>query len=353
MIETLLLGLRRYPHIKVVAVALNDGILAQSLIGGGIDTIVIPEGRHSFWGIAVRAWVRLRWKGISIIHSHRSKENVLAYILGMLLRVRRLVSTIHGLPEAPLSGSIGIRSLPMKTRMDYFLLRRVFTKAVAVSEDIKRQLQQQYGFRESQVEVVVNGIDLPEAQRPHFINDNDKVVHVGTVGRMVAVKDYDLFLRFAAAVLKQEQNVRFSILGNGPLRDELVRTSRLLGLEEKMTFESPRSDPSSYYQSLDIYVNTSAHEGLPLSILEAMALGIPVIAAKVGGIVEIVDDGEHGLLVGCRDPEAYAARCIELIRDHDRRVELGKKASLRIAAAFNSSRMVDGYVRLYGALSMA
>jgi len=169
---------------------------------------------------------------------------------------------------------------------------------------------------------------------------------------MVPVKDFGLFLEIAAVLRKRTTNVRFSILGDGPLKPELLEAAQALGLQEHLRFEAPRTDPSTYYNSLDLYLNTSVHEGLPLSILEAMAAGLPVVAPRVGGIPEVIYQGEHGYLVDSRDPEEFATCCLELIRHPHLRIAMAKNASKRVDGHFSAAHMAASYHRLYESLNV-
>jgi glycosyltransferase involved in cell wall biosynthesis len=234
--------------------------------------------------------------------------------------------------------------------MDYFLLKHFFSSVVAVSQEMKSVLVRQYGFREAHVDVIYNGIDtsrfLPSLA-PTCESENNRPFYIGTVGRMVPVKDFDLFLEVAGETKKRAENVRFRILGDGPLKDELIRKAEALGIKDIVEFLPPKSDPIAFYQSLDVYLNTSHHEGIPLSILEAMSCGKPVVAPRAGGIPEIISSGRDGLLVDGRSPRIYADACLELI---------GLKGGTRgsngnpekiIEARFSSRRMADAYSSLY------
>jgi glycosyltransferase involved in cell wall biosynthesis len=170
---------------------------------------------------------------------------------------------------------------------------------------------------------------------------------IGTVGRLVPVKGFDLFLEVAREVVTQADQVSFSVLGAGPLKGYLQRRARTLGLEHRVTFEPPRVDLAEYYTSLDLYLNTSVSEGLPLSILEAMAHGKPVVAPMVGGIPEVIRHGREGLLAAERCTERLAGLCLQLIQDSDLRIHLGRNAAARVQARFTSTRMAASYARMY------
>jgi len=216
------------------------------------------------------------------------------------------------------------------------------------SQDIKNALIHDHSFNPTKVVIIHNGIDIPRVTSQK--SPSDTVIHIGTVGRMVPVKEFGLFLEVAAEVGKHVPDVCFSILGEGPLKEELACKVKELKLDEKVRLEVPRADPSTYYASLDLYLNTSLHEGLPLSILEAMACGKPVVASKVGGIPEIISHGEEGFLVEGRDPQEFAKWCLKLIRDKELRILMGQNASKKVTSSFNSLYMAASYYRLYQSL---
>ena len=346
MVFHLLKELKKNPRMKIIALSLNEGVLTEKLQNANIETYVFSETEHSFAAILSKASRALGGKKIDVIHSHRYKENLLAFFLAKRNGVKCLVATLHGLSEPPLQGKIG-KPVGLKTKADYFLLKYFFTYVVAVSQEIKQVLVQKYGFRREKIHVVYNGIPLQTAPPLHN-HSVDPLFHIGTVGRMVPVKDFDLFLKVAAELRKQTDQVRFSILGDGPLKEALVRKARELELEDCVAFLPPRPDPvPDFYQTLDLYLNTSLHEGIPLSVLEAMSCGRPVVAPRVGGIPEIMSHGEHGFLVEGRDPKEFAQGCLGLLQDKKRSAVMGENAFKRISTCFSNSRMAASYLELY------
>ena len=351
MIFTLLKELSKDPSVKVIAVVFNEGILSTSLAGSGVETIIIDESRQSFRQMFTTARNALQCKSVQLIHSHGYKANLLAWLLARSLNVRKLVSTVHSLPERVFSESLASRAgSTMKMFADTQLLRHVFSRTVAVSQNIRNVFLQRHAFPDPTVELIYNGIEIaPEmASTPHTPAEGP--VHIGTVGRMVPVKDFRLFLEIAAELRRHSDNIRFSILGDGPMREELVKRATDLGLEGCLMFEATRRDPLPYYRSLDIYLNTSLHEGLPLSLLEAMACGKPVVAPNVGGIPELLAQGEHGFLVGSRHAHDFAEPCLRLIQDRSLRLRLGQNAAQHVGLRFSSIEMTKAYRDLYSRL---
>jgi glycosyltransferase involved in cell wall biosynthesis len=346
VIFNLLERLKDEPDVNVVALSLNEGILTSKLRHAGIETYVISEAENSFGTILPKAVRILRTRRIGIIHSHGYKANLLAFLLAKFTAVKCLVTTLHGLCEPPIQGPIGEKGTHLQIKLDYFITNHFFNRIVAVSREIKNVLVQRYGFNQDTVDVIHNGIAVPPGL-PSSRSSAAGKFHIGTVGRMMPLKDFNLFLEVAAAVKKQADNVRFSILGDGPLRSELIRKSAELKIADCVEFLGAKADPFPYYKSLDLYLNTSVHEGIPLSILEAMALGRAVVAPGVGGIPEIISHGEDGLLVDGRSPGEYAQLCLKLMEDRDLRTNIGNRAAKKVATYFSSSRMAASYLQLY------
>jgi glycosyltransferase involved in cell wall biosynthesis len=346
MIFHLLNSLKSDARVQILALSLNDETLAVKLRDIGVKTWVTPETQLGFLKILFTARRRFKGKGIDIIHSHGYKQNVLALLLAKLLSVRRLVTTLHGMPE-PIQNEIGNNiKVRLVTALDYGILERYFTNIVSVSLDMKERLIRQYRLSPEKIRVIHNGIASP----PNDLSPCDPgsgTFHIGTVGRLVPVKDFDLFLEVASHVKRSDDRAKFSILGDGPLKEHLMRRAQELGVEDSVTFLPARSDPFPYYRSLHLFLNTSLHEGVPLTILEAMACGLPIVAPRVGGIPEVIEDGKQGVLVEQRTPANLARSCLEVIRSESLRKALGSSARERFVNHFSSSRMASSYLDLY------
>lgn len=347
VIFNLLTSLMKYPDLRLVALSLNDGTLARNLEASGIEVHVIPEEKESFPGIYRKASALFRDRGINIIHSHRYKENMLALLMAKAIGLKGLVSTLHGMPEPRAQGKKD-PAARLKTAACFYLLRRFFSKTVAVSSDIQARLVSEFGFAPARTEVIHNGIDpSPFAAGGKESGQAEGQLHVGSVGRLVPVKGYDFFLRTAAEIVRGLPDVRFSILGDGPLKDQLQGQVREYGLEGKIALLAPVPNPAAFYHSLDVYLNTSLHEGIPLSIIEAMFCRVPVVAPRVGGLPEIIVDGVNGMLISSREPEAFARSCLELLRDDVKRKNLSREGYDHVNEHFRAMKMAERYHELY------
>ncbi len=344
MVCHLLRGLSARPDLDLSVILLNDGRLARELHSAGLRIHVVEEQRNSFLQIARKAGDVLRHDPPQIIHSHRYKENLLAFVLSRRLPGTRLISTLHGLPEV--SQTFSLRR-DVISRFNLFLLRHFF-RTVAVSYDIRRRLLDRYGFRADRVAVIHNGIVAASEgnrrrRRGEFV--------IGSSGRLFPVKDYPLMVRIAEEIAERRSDVRFVLAGEGPLRRTLERLIADGGLERRFELPGHLESMDFFYRELDLYLNTSLHEGIPMTILEAMAQGLPVVAPRVGGIGEIVEDGREGFLIDERTPRAFAEACLLLQQDEALWKRMSSAARKRALADFSVERMSDDYSRLYQELA--
>jgi glycosyltransferase involved in cell wall biosynthesis len=349
MIWTLLRQLSKQPDLEVLALSLNEGELTAALRASGIETLVVSEAEQTFLDLVRQAGTAFQGRGIDIIHAHRNKENLLTWCIRKRLGAKSLVTTLHGLSEAGDGWSLARLRRYVVEQVDDRLLRQAFHSVVAVSEDIRRILVGAKGLCAGQVSVIHNGIDLPPfdpaAGRPVA------PFRIGSVGRFVPVKDFPLFIATGKVLVQAGEDVQLMLLGEGPQKDELQALVRQEGLDAVVSFADPCPDPTEFYRSLDLYLNTSRHEGIPLSLLEAMACGTPVVAPAVGGIPEILRDQEEGVLVTARTATAFAEACQRVMHDREAYSSMGMCARKRVELEFSSEKMAASYLALYRKLS--
>jgi glycosyltransferase involved in cell wall biosynthesis len=346
MVSTLFEALAADPDVELAALCFNHGVLSRKLEALGCDVHVIAERAHNWPAIVAAACARFRRSGIDVIHSHRVKQHLLAALLSKALGVPSVMATIHGLPEALHAHGrrrVTDRAKPLVERQ---LVRRAFRTVVVVSRDMQDRLKAHDREMRGELIRIYNGIRIPEAP-PTTAREPRRVV--GSVGRLVEVKDYELFLATAAEIARVDPSVSFRILGDGPERTSLVERATALGLGAQFAILPVVEDPLPFYRSLDLYLNTSVHEGLPLSILEAMACERAVVAPAVGGIPEIIQSGDsgQGLLAAARDPAVLARCCLDLLDDPARRAAMGQRGRERVMCEFSADRMAQAYKATY------
>ncbi|MGH7773434.1 MAG: glycosyltransferase family 4 protein [Candidatus Binatia bacterium] len=340
----LLNGLQALPGVDLFVILLNEGRLSEELHGLGIPTYVINESKRSFAEIAWIATEIVRKRAPRIIHSHRYKENILSYLIAnTLAKDAVLVSTQHGMPE--FYGGFPSMVHRLKSALHYRLVASRFERMVAVSLDIKESLVRDYGFQEKRIQIIHNGISIPETISRNFRMKD--YLAIGSAGRFFPVKDYPFMVEVAREVIGKTDKIRFELAGDGPMIGDIQRLIKTYGLEKHFLLRGFLNDVSVFYNGLDVYLNTSIHEGIPISVLEAMAYGLPVIVPKVGGLREIVTDGVDGYIVDARNPKEFAGRCLSLFENSTVRREMGHAARQRISREFATQRMIQNYTDMY------
>ena len=170
---------------------------------------------------------------------------------------------------------------------------------------------------------------------------------VSIVARLQAVKGHRVFLESARRVLLKRPDARFWIAGDGELRGELEAVASQLGLTSAVSFLGYRNDISNVMASSDAVVCASSYESFPRSVLEALALGRPVVATSVGGLPEIVRDGETGILVPPGDPENLAAAILRVLADRELAHRLGTAAQKFIGERYTAEAQASAMAALY------
>ena len=232
------------------------------------------------------------------------------------------------------------------------MLRRLGYQAVAHSDAVRADLVSAYGLSPDDVEVVPIGIDTArfagaaESRRAWRVEQQIRAdaTLVLSVSRLVRTKNPALFLEVAAEVIEALPGVVFCLVGEGPEEASLREQLRKRGLDGRIRIVGTVSDVAAAYRAADIYLSTSEYEGFGISILEAMAAAVPVVATRVGGVPELVDDGVTGRLAVDRSGLVHAV--IDLVRDRHRRRQMGNIGRSR-AARFTVDAMAARYENLY------
>jgi glycosyltransferase involved in cell wall biosynthesis len=280
-----------------------------------------------------------------LIHTHRFKENVLGGVVAFCLRIPSL-RTAHGAPEPGLL--TGFRRLVVNG-LDKFVARRLQRAVVAVSEDLGRHLRGSYPG--AYVPVIPNGIEVAEVlararESSTFASGRADVLSIGFVGRLVPIKRVDILLRSAAA-LRDLIAVSFElvIVGDGPERATLENLADELCVRDIVRFVGFQKNAAGWIRSMKCIALTSDHEGLPMIVLESLALGVPVVARAVGGIPEILGKVNSAWLVNGSGADEFAAALASALS-----TDFAATSHSMLPLEYSAESMVGGYLKLYGAL---
>jgi len=274
-----------------------------------------------------------------VVHTHGYKADVYGYAAARHRRTP-LVATCHNWTESSLA-------LKLYAWADRRVLGR-FARVVAVSAELAQRLQKS---RVRRVTRIPNGIDVEIFANAgptlrHTLPDSRALV-VGMAARLVKAKGIGTVLKAARAVLQAHPKALFVFVGEGPDRHAFEVQAAELGIRRNVVFAGFQLHMPGVYRSFDIFLLPSLFEGLPMSLLEAMAAGLPVIATAVGGIPELVSDDQTGLLVKPSDVGGLAAAILRLAGDDGLRTRLGAGARGLVKQLYSAERMARDYWYMY------
>jgi glycosyltransferase involved in cell wall biosynthesis len=300
----------------------------------------------------------LRRHRIQIVHTYNFYPNVFALPAARLARVPRVVASIR---------DTGVYQTPMQKRVQRLVCR--LAHCIVVNAEAVRRWLIEEGYEPKKIVVIRNGVDLSRFQRKgdglrlrHELGVPPGAPIVAVVSRLHELKGLDDFLEAAAALAARHRDVRFLIVGDrlavkdgtivkdDAYKSGLENLAQRLGIADRVVFTGFRLDVPELLQEVAVSVLPSLSEGLPNSLLESMAAGVPVVATRVGGSPEAVEDGETGILVPPRDAAALARAIDSLLADPDRTGRMGQAGKRRMAEHFSLEGMARTTERLYRSL---
>jgi len=278
---------------------------------------------------------------VQIIHIHDLKTTLLGFLLKVLNPRAKIMHTAHG-------WIINSQLDSLKQKIQYMMLK-FYPLHIAVSE-ATRKLMIKSGINPNTIRVLYNSIDIDYWQkdgeqstvRSEFGIPDDSFI-VGTVGRVSREKDLPTFFRVAQNVLDVYPNTYFLIVGDG--KGEIVNESHKLaietGIDRSFIFTGHRIDLKNIYASLDLFLTTSLTEGLPNTLLEAMAMEVPIVATGVGGVPELIEDGKTGVLCNVGDVDGITSMVLGLLADSGKREEFAVNGRARIVEKFSFNKRLE------------
>lgn len=295
--------------------------------------------------------ILIRKHSIAIIHVHDLKTTLLGIILKVLNPDVKIMHTAHGWIISSLADKI-------KQRLQFVMLRW-YPVHIAVSGATKA-LMVEKRIPEQTIKVLYNSIDTKYWKKGNGFSVLRQEYHippdvlvVGTVGRLSREKDLTTFFKVAERILAKIPDTVFFIVGDGlpGIVSELKKQLKNLDLTNNMHFTGHRTDLLNIYESFDLFLMTSLTEGLPNTVLEAMALEIPVVGTAVGGVPELVIHKKSGILCQPGDVDALACGSLELLLSSDKRNEMGKNARLRIKENFDFNTRLKRIETIYKSMN--
>jgi glycosyltransferase involved in cell wall biosynthesis len=346
-------------HLVTLVCGALDAKYEHQLRGAGVEVVQVGFERLLNPLADLRTFFTLlrlfRSRRFDVVHTHMYKAALIGAAAAAVARVPVVVNTAHNLGFLALPNA-GLRALFWL--YDRLLFAATMDAVITVSNRIRQQVVGSGLVPDEKAVAIQNGIDLgpflatgdqSESLRAEFGCGPEDVLIV-TVGRLVWFKGLDILLDAIPSIAAPTGRAKFVIVGDGPLRKPLLEQVTRLSLGDRVQFTGERRDVPAVLAAADVFVLPSVSEGLPISILEAMAAAVPVIATDVGGVPELVMDGETGVLVPARNKDALARAISRLAADPALRRRMGERGRERVMANFSSSAMVQHTYGLYCSL---
>ncbi len=328
----------------------GEGALAERYERLGVPVVRFPI-RSLYGAETMRQGMRLakflREQDVSVVHCHDQYSNFFSALSARAAGVPVVITSKRWLHS------------PLRYRIANGIGFRASTAVLANSHSVARSLEADDKLRRDRVVVIPNFVDEQAFERP-----SDGVIAawrdelrlevgapvIGVVASLSPIKDHATLLRAVSSLKSKWPMVRLVLVGDGPEREPLRQLVSQVGLDHVVRFAGLRPQLPSFHYLFDVSVLSSVSEGFPNSLVEAMAAGRPIVATNVGGVPDAVREGENGLLVPPKDPEAFAAALETLLANPQRRASMGAAGAARARTEFHARHVVGSLEDLYDRL---
>lgn len=337
-------GLINSGAVRPTAVLFNEGLLSERLRGLGMTVDIADEKQ-----LGPLAMIRIikrhcESQASRVVHTHGFKENILGIVGKDLAGVPRSVRTVHGNPESRFTLA-QVHKWAIR-QLDLALGRFRQNRIIAVSTQLESRLAPLFPGK---VEKIFNFIDVDDLRSrwPGSPKTERAALRLGIVGRLVPVKRVDLFIDTIAQLNQRGLDCTGTVIGTGPLEQDLRNHAASLGISERIEFMGFVDPAADALRQLDCLLMTSDHEGLPMTLLEALALEIPVVAHNTGGIPEVLGHGQCGWLVDRHSADGYADAVVEAVAPNDTNRQRPEAGLLQVRRLFGLVENTEKYINLY------
>ncbi|VAX35110.1 hypothetical protein MNBD_UNCLBAC01-2080 [hydrothermal vent metagenome] len=281
----------------------------------------------------------IKENNIDVVHTHTRITQVMGSLVQRVTECS-VVSTCHGF---------------FKTRLSRHIFPCWGQKTIAISSAVKKHLLEDFNVKKSQIELIESGIDLQKflpveekkkgQLRKKLGLDGGSVL--GIVARLSDVKGQDILVEAMSTVIKKFPTVKLLLVGEGKLEPLLREMVENLDLEDHVLFFPVVDQAPEMLTVLDVFVNPSRQEGLGISVMEAQAVGLSVVASNVGGIPSLIEDGKTGVLVDSENSKILAEAIIDLLQHRDKQKKIGLAAREHALKNYSAEVMVDKILQVY------
>lgn len=336
-------------NISLTVFLLNHGQLEQQLVAKGVKVKVFDETKYSTLEIYRKIKNAAKKLNTDIIHSHRIKENVLASLVAQIIGCKS-VRTVHGASEFIIHWK-KIKQY-MIYLVDKFCGSYLQTKLIAVSEELTDKLTDK--FSPDKLVTINNSVNVDYIEKRSVEAIDTSIVinnhiNIGFVGRFVSVKRVGLFLDIAIRTIRllPDIDIHFYMIGDGPLFEEIYSKVQSENLSDRIHLPGFVENSAPYIKQLSYLMFTSEHEGLPMTLLEAMALEVPIISTDLPSLKNVLNGNDGGYFVDSTDPAELASFVADLVKRPEEAILKSRFAKDILENEYSLATNINKYVDLY------
>ena len=323
-------------HVTVVSLYDEQTPIARRMEAAGVQILYLDKKLGLDLSMVPKLMKIMKREKPDVVHTHL---DVIKYAVAAakLCGIKRCVHTVHNVAHEEAEGR-----LQKIVNTIYFKLG--WSVPVALSPEVRKTIISFYGLKETAVPMIFNGVDLEKClvKTAYALSQPAVLLHIG---RFNEQKNHRGLLEAFARILAVYPDCHLKLIGEGDLREEAEKVAETLGIREKVSFLGNQTNVYPFLQKADIFLMPSKFEGMPMTIIEAMGTGLPVVASAVGGVPDMLEDRVSGMLVSC-EPEAVAQAVLQLLEQEELRKTLGSNA-LHGSRQFGAEHMARCYCDVY------
>lgn len=342
-------------EIELYFVFMREGVLFDDLRKKGFRVYLIKKRFRFDLSIIFRLVNFIRKERIDVIHTHNVTSNFYGRLACLFSRRGYVITTIHADVYHEHLSSFKSKIIGFIISRTDLYMTGLSHRLLPISEHLRNKLMEN-GVKREKINTILSGSVVSDVERAPSIRKNNTLKGiemgpdekvVGTVGRLVPLKNHRMFIDAARKVLEKGLKVKFLIIGDGILLDDLKSYVKSLNLSDQIIFTGWLNNLEDVYPLMSIYVTCPTSEGFGLTPLEAMRYSIPVVATRVGGLTEIIKDGENGILIESNDVSGLADEILYLLNNPQKSIEIGLEGRRFLAAEFPISKTAEKIYEVY------
>lgn len=337
MCENLVYALQRMGnHVAVISLYNQHTTIASEIEKHGVKIYFLDKKKGFEPKIIGKIAKIIINEQPDVIHTHLDTEKYAVFAKKKAKFNGVVVHTIHNVAEKESCG--------ISARINRYFFRHGLCVPVALSPEIQNTVVSYYKISKEKVPFVFNGIDMSRClvKKEYKLHNPIIFTHVG---RFVEQKNHKLLVEIFERIHKRFPDTILQLVGEGELKRDTINLVEQKGLEKSVLFLGHQENVYPILNNTDIFILPSSFEGVPMSLIEAMGCALPIISTKVGGIPDMIDNGQNGILVPC-DIDSIFSACVNLIEDDKKREMLGKNALIK-SENFSSWYMAKRYCEIY------